>query len=670
MFGALERDRSKGEILGLGLRFGCAPAFLTFAIDDVNSICAIRLNARSRNNKDFPSHLSGGVYEALRNGFGVEGNVSIPKTYRERYAHLTNNPVGAALVYKRFVEDVLTILVGGDKFHSRRTSFVSWDNDSAGITGTNVAYFGKTETTGRGSLHFHVVLWGGISPDLLEVISDMPQLCKRVALILESMYSATLSKSQHVSNLAKNETDKLCSNEDDTKPTYRTLPPRAMQISPDPLDMSRFEDHVCTTVCKFGIHQHTYTCYKGTMGYTGCRLCKPSGLRPLTLPVILEEDEDNEDNKYAYKKPPSETITPLRKLDGVRSSSQNLFPIPSSDPRTIVWEMKRPPLEPLPSPKDDTTREEILQKLYRQMMPSVYDGGVLYDPPKDENCLFRVLLKGLKRARPDIAEEMTTKSLRAELMEYLELHEDKVVKADVDIEVDSADATTLKDLAEDQRNARDNIQHMEFDIKEYLKEMRDDTPYKCKRGGCLEYYLFAKKYEVNIAIHTEGDRETKDLIKGVRIGDDNKPTIHLYYHDEHYKLLRYEWPWSWFQKVTKHKSSCDGFEEFEEHHKMWLSSQVDSYDFVQDNNNLFHNLMQGLVIVGASKPSNPIKSSQLTLRGMKSDLLKYLKDNLHREFKPVDKDEAKHITTLEAKVSHLLKVVSTRKSLLLKLSLQ
>ena len=97
------------------------------------------------------------------------------------------------------------------------------------------------------------------------------------------------------------------------------------------------------------------------------------------------------------------------------------------------------------------------------MMPSVYDGGVLYDPPKDENCLFRVLLKGLKRARPDIAEEMTTKSLRAELMEYLESHEDEVVKADVDIEVDSADATTLRDLAEDQRNARDNIQHMEFD---------------------------------------------------------------------------------------------------------------------------------------------------------------------------------------------------------------
>ena len=107
--------------------------------------------------------------------------------------------------------------------------------------------------------------------------------------------------------------------------------------------------------------------------------------------------------------------------------------------------------------------------------------------------------------------------------------------------------------------------------------------------------------------HMEGrvNRETRRMTskKVFVVGDDNKPTIHLYYHDEHYKLLRYEWPWSWFQKVTNYKSSCDGFEEFEEHHKMWLASQVDSYKFVQDNNNLFHNLMQGLVIVGASKPS-------------------------------------------------------------------
>ena len=42
------------------------------------------------------------------------------------------------------------------------------DPESVGIVGTPWAFFGKTETTGSGSLHFHVVLWGG----LLE--SDLP----------------------------------------------------------------------------------------------------------------------------------------------------------------------------------------------------------------------------------------------------------------------------------------------------------------------------------------------------------------------------------------------------------------------------------------------------------------------------------------------------------------
>ena len=137
-------------------------------------------------------------------------------------------------------------------------------------------------------------------------------------------------------------------------------------------------------------------------------------------------------HKYAYKNPPSETITPLHKLDGERHPSKNLFPISSSDPRTIVWEMKRPEDDKLkPLPEDDVTREDILQKLYQQMMSHLIDDGVLYDPPKDGNCLFRALLKGLERVMPDVAEGMTTKALRNELMRQLGVHKDEVVKAKV-----------------------------------------------------------------------------------------------------------------------------------------------------------------------------------------------------------------------------------------------
>ena len=57
-FGSLERARSKGEIMALGRRFGCASTFLTFAIDDVNNANAIRMTMRSSNNHEYPNHSS------------------------------------------------------------------------------------------------------------------------------------------------------------------------------------------------------------------------------------------------------------------------------------------------------------------------------------------------------------------------------------------------------------------------------------------------------------------------------------------------------------------------------------------------------------------------------------------------------------------------------------
>src|SRR5210317_2218843 len=117
----------------------------------------------------------------MKHGFKYtgEGNVSIPASWTDRFKALVKNPVGAAYVYKTLVNDVLAILVGkkpafGQNEQSRKTTeFTSWDQEGIGvIVGTTLAYIGVTETTGRGSLHFHVILWGGLSPELLEMVSD------------------------------------------------------------------------------------------------------------------------------------------------------------------------------------------------------------------------------------------------------------------------------------------------------------------------------------------------------------------------------------------------------------------------------------------------------------------------------------------------------------------
>ena len=169
--------------------------------------------------------------------------------------------------------------------------------------------------------------------------------------------------------------------------------------------------------------------------------------------------------------------------------------------------------------------------------------------------------------------------------------------------------------------------------------MCNDTPFSCKRGGILEYNLFAKVYKVNVAIH----QDTNDMKRDGAHVDDAFPTIHLLFRDEHYQLLRYDWPWPQFALLdvpeSSNESSNDGFVENRER---WALNQIDSYKFVQDKNNLFYNLMHGLVIVGASAVY------KLSVAGLRSDLMQHLVENPDEMF-----DEENQITLKQKAEEHL-----------------
>lgn len=88
VFGALERNESAGQILALGRRYGCAPNFTTFGIDDCNHPNAIRFALRSSNNSDFPAVVSSASQVEMKHGLklkdGDEGIIHIPYGYIER----------------------------------------------------------------------------------------------------------------------------------------------------------------------------------------------------------------------------------------------------------------------------------------------------------------------------------------------------------------------------------------------------------------------------------------------------------------------------------------------------------------------------------------------------------------------------------------------------------
>ena len=179
----------------------------------------------------------------------------------------------------------------------------------------------------------------------------------------------------------------------------------------------------------------------------------------------------------------------------------------------------------------------------------------------------------------------------------------------------------------------------DFDLANYARDMCNDTPFSCKRGGILEYNLFAKVYKVNVAIHQDTNEMKRD---GAHV-DDAFSTIHLLFHDEHYQLLRYDWSWPQFALLDVLKSSNESsYDGFVENRERWAVNQVDSYSFVRDTNNLFYNLMQGLAIVGAST------SSKLSVGRLKSDLMQYLVENPDEMF-----DEENQITLKQKAEEHL-----------------
>ena len=104
-------------MLALGRRFGCAPAFLTFGIDDINNPNAIRLALRSSSNTEFPAVVSSASHVEMDRGIALEdeheGVIRIPHGYTENDSNLmNNNPLELLLLISRLCMILWRYLMG------------------------------------------------------------------------------------------------------------------------------------------------------------------------------------------------------------------------------------------------------------------------------------------------------------------------------------------------------------------------------------------------------------------------------------------------------------------------------------------------------------------------------------------------------------------------------
>ena len=198
-FWALERNAALGETYAMIRHFGPQFEFLTIAIDDVSNPQVFRLTFSQPDNVNFPSVAPEDFLSAMQHGTSfTSGNVRIPTSWSALATAVTNNPVASSFIYKRLMYNIVTILIGlkptrlSDARSERKISPRFTPNsvyDKGGVIAGNVeAYNGVHETSGRGGLHGHFMLWAVICPALLQGVADMKEVCNIVSEALDSMF--------------------------------------------------------------------------------------------------------------------------------------------------------------------------------------------------------------------------------------------------------------------------------------------------------------------------------------------------------------------------------------------------------------------------------------------------------------------------------------------------
>ena len=153
-----------------------------------------------------------------------------------------------------------------------------------GIFGVPIASFGSPEVQLRGSLYLHVVFWGGLPPHLLQAAALNSTLSRAAAHSIGLVIKAEVDPEYHIQNILDKVNSKVTS-----KPAL---------ITPHhPIEQEQTFKQECqraAVVCN--IHQHSTTCYKGTIGKTECRMALPRALVNKTSYCQIQAHNKNQEN--------------------------------------------------------------------------------------------------------------------------------------------------------------------------------------------------------------------------------------------------------------------------------------------------------------------------------------------------------------------------------------
>ena len=278
----MARRESTKTMMAIIHRFGLPSVFWTLSLDDTRNLLSARTSMASTWPDSFPAKFT----EEFENAFATGGCIPSPPGYtsasnisfsdaalRKRIAA---NPIAAAETFYSVIHAILAELFGLPPQTDTRKSILT--HEMVGIYGRPYAFFGVTETQGRGSLHFHMLCWGQYSPALLQQILYSNTYREAVLKGMATMFQCSLPDDAHI---AMAEIRARNANQDaGTQPIY--MPKQQRVIPKDQLFDSNTGGYTDYATARIGIggvcyqvHDHSFTCHKPPQGRHRCRVCFP-----------------------------------------------------------------------------------------------------------------------------------------------------------------------------------------------------------------------------------------------------------------------------------------------------------------------------------------------------------------------------------------------------------
>ena len=310
-FGPVQRSMALSKLCAMIHYFGLPSWFVTVSPSDLDSIIILRLATPLKDNND-----------SMQCQFVVpDFNVCI-KT-------LANNPAAAAEVFIRLITALFECLVALPLHHTLKQSHCSVGERRQGIFGVPVAHFCAIEVQGRGSLHAHFIVMGGVAPDIMQSAVDNPEYLSVIQKKLDSMVKAEIPNTYFKQSVNATDTPK------------KQFRPALIQSPIPALDADAFWDHVYLTAAAVQCHKHSSTCRKGKSGRHSCRMAMPQhcwnkATGPVQL-VSVKIHSGIDCNKILCSVPRALKCVELKKIDNFKFN----MPFPQPDSRSIIYELCR-----------------------------------------------------------------------------------------------------------------------------------------------------------------------------------------------------------------------------------------------------------------------------------------------------------------------------------------